>query len=313
MGTNIPPKVSVVMSVFNGEKYLREAMDSILTQTFTDFEFIIINDGSTDRTREILESYVDPRIRLYHQQNMGLTKSLNKGLSFAKGDYLARQDGDDISYPERLSYQVNFLDSNKNIGLIGTFASFINSKGEEFNIWKPPWEHEGIKKHLMITNCFCHGSVMFRKDCLDTVGYYREKFKYSQDYDLWIRISEQYRVANINEILYKNRRSSSTITRKRLPLQLNFHLLAIELAKERMGKGTDSLHEINDNIEMCLKKKFRLNKSEINKFKSCIYMQQFVESFKTKNYYSGIIFWVKAFIFEARKYKIELLLRKIID
>jgi hypothetical protein len=98
-----------------------------------------------------------------------------------------------------------------------------------------------------------------------------------------------------------------------LPLQLNFHLLAIELAKERMGKGTDSLHEINDNIEMCLKKKFRLNKSEINKFKSCIYMQQFVESFKTKNYYSGIIFWVKAFIFEARKYKIELLLRKIID
>ena len=119
------PKISVVMAVYNGEKYLREAIDSILNQTFKDFEFIIVNDGSTDRTREILESFIDPRIVLIHQEHMGLTKSLNRGIALAKGKYIARQDADDISMAERLEKQFNFLESHENVALLGTAGHII--------------------------------------------------------------------------------------------------------------------------------------------------------------------------------------------
>jgi len=115
------PKISVIMSVYNGEKYLREAIESILNQTFRDFEFIIINDGSTDKTSEILSSYNDPRIVIINnKRNIGLTKSLNKGLKMVKGEYIARQDADDVSLPERLERMVNFLDMNRDVGLLGS-------------------------------------------------------------------------------------------------------------------------------------------------------------------------------------------------
>jgi glycosyltransferase involved in cell wall biosynthesis len=123
------PKVSVVMSVYNNESYIREAVESVLNQSFKDFEFIIINDGSTDRTREILTSYTDERIRLFDQENRGLTISLNRGLSLAKGSYIARMDGDDISDPERFAEEVRFLEQNEKIGLIGTYAHRIDEQG----------------------------------------------------------------------------------------------------------------------------------------------------------------------------------------
>ncbi len=125
------PKVSVIMSVYNGDKYLREAIESILNQTFTDFEFIIVNDGSTDNSLEIIESYDDERIKtINNKKNIGLTKSLNKALKFAKGKYIARQDADDVSLPNRFEKQVEYLDSHPEVALVGTSVYLIDENGK---------------------------------------------------------------------------------------------------------------------------------------------------------------------------------------
>jgi glycosyltransferase involved in cell wall biosynthesis len=196
------------MSVYNGEKYLREAIESILAQTFIDFNFLIINDGSTDGTKEILENYNDSRIKLINnKKNIGLTKSLNKGLKLARGEYIARQDADDISMPERLEKEVSFLDHNKNTALVGTYYYMINEKGKTLNTIKPLKKSEEIKIGLLKGNQFGHGSVMFRAECVKEVGYYREELGPVEDYDLWLRISDRYNIATIPEQLYKWRHS----------------------------------------------------------------------------------------------------------
>jgi glycosyltransferase involved in cell wall biosynthesis len=205
------PKISVVMSVYNGETYLREAIDSILNQTFTDFEFIIINDGSTDHAKQILESYSDPRIRLLHQENIGLTKSLNKGLKIATGEYIARMDADDISLSERFSRQVNYLDNNLHVGLIGSRYLQIDEKGvEQFEI-QVPIGKENILNHLLLSgSAFCHSSMMFRKLLAQKAGFYDEAMRYAQDYDFGIRMFELCEVANFPEILQKWRYNTSS-------------------------------------------------------------------------------------------------------
>jgi len=240
------PKVTVLMSVYNGEKYLKEAIDSILGQTFKDFEFIIINDGSTDKTREILESYNDPRIKLINnKKNIGLTKSLNKGLRLARGEYIARQDSDDFSMPERLEKEVLFLDHNENIALVGTYYYMINEKGKILNTIKPSIKNEEIKSKLLNGNQFGHGSVMFRKKCIQEVGYYREEAGPVEDYDLWLRISDRYNIANIPVPLYKWRINVKSVSVTKKVLQDKYALLAIELAKERKRFGKDKLQSLN--------------------------------------------------------------------
>ena len=170
------PRISIVMSVYNGEKYLREAVNSILNQTFKDFEFIIINDGSTDGTREILESYNDPRIILIHKGNMGLTQSLNKGIALAKGKYIARQDADDISLPERLEKQIEFLERNEKVALLGTAIEIIDEIGNYLQTIKPPTDDSSIRKGIKQNNYFCHGSVIFKRQGFFELGGYREFF-----------------------------------------------------------------------------------------------------------------------------------------
>jgi glycosyltransferase involved in cell wall biosynthesis len=284
------------MSVYNGEKYLRDAIESILNQTFTSFEFIIINDGSTDSTPTILNSYTDPRIRLLHQNNEGLTKALNKGLESATGTYIARQDADDISIPKRFENQIDFMNKNPDIALIGTFVSAIDENGNEFGRWKYPEDNNEIKKRIIKENIFCHGSVMFRRECLASVGAYREAFYTAQDYDLWLRISEKYNMANIPCYLYKLRRSTQSITRKKLDQQINNHLLAIELAKERKSAGNDSLEKINMmEIVHCLKNRFKIPYSEIRKQRSMFYFSYCAESFRLKDINNALILWLKSF------------------
>jgi glycosyltransferase involved in cell wall biosynthesis len=248
---NNNPKISVIMSVHNGETYLRESVESILDQTYRDFEFLIVDDGSVDRTGEILASYKDRRIKIITQRNQGLTPSLNKAIQLARGEYIARQDADDRSSLHRLEREFEFMQVHTDVSLVGTHVSFINKDGKEFGSWKPPESHGEIRKCLLEEgNAFCHGSVMIRKACLEDVGFYREAFEYTQDYDLWLRISEKYRVENIPDIFYQFRRGPKTISRKKLSRQLDFHLLAVALAKERERNGRDSLDEISTkNIE----------------------------------------------------------------
>jgi glycosyltransferase involved in cell wall biosynthesis len=306
------PKVSIIMSVYNGEKYLREAIDSILRQTFNKYEFIIINDGSTDKTKNILEEYSDSRIRLYHHENIGLTRSLNKGLKIAKGRYIARQDADDISLPERLSHQVKYLDENHDIGLVGSHVAFIDKMGREINIWKTPVNNNEIKRTFRKRNSFCHGAVMFRKECMKKVGSYREKILYAQDYDYWVRISEHYKTANLDKILYKNRRTSASISRNKLSKQLNFHLLIQQLMKEREKKGYDSLELIDTgNVLNELKKKYGITNTEVKKFKSNHFLRKFSESIESHDLTDALDLWLKSLVLEPKKWKIRLLFEKL--
>ena len=236
------PKVSVVMSVYNGAEHLREAVESILNQTFTDFEFIIVDDGSADSTWDILKSYEDPRIVLArNRENIGLTKSLNEGLGMMKGDYIARQDADDVSLPERLGEQVAVLDDEQGVGLVCSSFVEMNHEGQEVGtVILPAKDHE-IMDYLLRWNCLCHGAVMFRRECVARIGVYRDEFQFAQDYDLWLRIAERYKVANLSRPLYKRRISPGIISIIHRQAQDEYARLAIELAEERARRGRDRL------------------------------------------------------------------------
>lgn len=209
------PTVSIIMSVFNGQDYLKECIDSILDQTYRDFEFIIINDGSDDQTSEIVKEYHDSRIRAFNQENLGLTKSLNKAISFSLGNYVARIDADEIAMPNRLAAQVEFLDSNPDIGLVGSFYLNTNSSGQLLHkIETPVWDKD-IRKALQKANVIGHGSVMIRKEVFNNVGLYNEAFKYVQDFELWGRVCKSYKMHNLPEYLLKRRITDKSLSSDR--------------------------------------------------------------------------------------------------
>jgi len=205
------------MSVYNGEKYLREAIESILNQTFDDFEFLIVDDGSTDKTLEILREYAkkDSRIKvIVNQGNIGLTKSLNKAIREAKGEYIARQDADDVSMPERLEKQIEFLERNLEIGMVGTFYYEISGEGRIIRRKVMPKDNKELRRTLIRYNPFFHGSVMIKREVFSKVGLYNENFKRAQDYELWFRIANSYKLANVPEFLTKRRYIKEMISYK---------------------------------------------------------------------------------------------------
>ncbi len=217
------PIVSVLMAVYNGEKYLREAVDSILNQTFSDYEFIIVNDGSTDGTSAILENYArrDTRIRLVcNEKNLGLTVSLNKGLKLANGEFVARMDSDDISMPERFEKQVSYLRTHKECLAVGSRIISIDADGDPICREQQGSSHEEIEK-MLLRGCggMAHPAVMFRRETIAALGGYREQFRAAQDVDLWLRLAERGRLANLQECLLKYRRSFKAVSLKDFDLQ----------------------------------------------------------------------------------------------
>ena len=215
-------KLTVLMPVYNGQRFLREAIESILVQTLSDFEFLIINDGSTDSSREIILSFDDPRIRLVdNPTNTGLTKSLNRGLRLSKGEYIARQDSDDISYPKRLEREVQFLDTHPEVALLGTSARAIDEKGkpQKVNLLRIPVSLLAIRWYLMFQNPFIHSSVMFRRNIIyEKLSGYDESFRRAQDYELWSRTARSYKVENLSDVLIDHRfEYGSTVSRLQLP------------------------------------------------------------------------------------------------
>ena len=209
----LQPKISVVMPVHNGQKHIEAAIKSVLTQTYQNFEFIIIDDASTDQTLETLRNLNDPRIRLYRNRaNLGLTKSLNRGVGYAKGTYIARMDADDISLPHRFDIQVTFLENNPDHALVGSSYYKIDDVGQIVTLVEVLTDSSAIRKGLKKQNWFGHGSVMMRKRAFIDVGGYDENFEFSQDYDLWIRLGEKYKLGNIEEPLYCWRSSATGIS-----------------------------------------------------------------------------------------------------
>ena len=202
------PRVSVVMSVFNGEPYVGQAIGSILAQTFHDFEFIIVDDGSTDSSPMILETFAkkDVRIRLLRNySNSGIIASLNKAFRAAKGEYIARQDADDISLPERLACQVKFLNEKQHIGVAGTWMVNIDQSGQRRIIWKTPLNHCLIKWSLLFSTSIAHATVMMRRSLLEKEDPYRAEMTHAEDYDLWSRLSERTQMANVPFCYYLRR------------------------------------------------------------------------------------------------------------
>jgi len=215
MKSEYAPKVTVLMSVYNGEKYLREAIDSILNQTFKKFEFLIINDGSTDKTAEILQSYQDLRIRVINnEKNIGLTKSLNKGLKLAKGEYVARMDADDISMPNRLDTQYAYMKSNPDLAICASSYKQIDENGDTKEITRRYLECERLYYFLTFTNCLAHSTVFFRKSIILGVNGYNDKLMQAQDYDLWYRVSRMSKVVQIDKVLLKLRVHQNNISSK---------------------------------------------------------------------------------------------------
>jgi len=223
------PKISVVMSVYNAEEHIEASIQSILGQSFKGFEFLIVNDGSTDSTFSKLQKFakIDSRITLLNQENIGLTKSLVKAIKLSKGRYIARMDADDVSTNNRFVFQLRYLEKYPAVGMIGSCVQIIDSLGRKQSNKKLPQSNNIIKRRLKYGNQFVHGSVMFARDVYFAVGGYDEYFRYSQDYDLWLRISKISQCANHPDYLYLLRVHDCSISNKNSDSQLDFAVDAI--------------------------------------------------------------------------------------
>lgn len=210
------PAVSVILPAYNCEKFIGKAIQSVLQQTFTDFELIIINDGSTDNTRSVIQTFHDQRILyLENPGNQGLISTLNNAITYAKGKYIARMDGDDISLSERLAKQKVFLDANENITVVASTIEFINEQEEKTGVWELDRQTitpEQIKKAILTQNCIAHPSVMMRSEIMKQLKY-MENQKNIEDYDLWLRLLNRgYKIAKLDEPLLLYRIHDSSIT-----------------------------------------------------------------------------------------------------
>jgi glycosyltransferase involved in cell wall biosynthesis len=234
------PLVSVLMSVHNDLQYLRESVDSILNQTFSDFEFILIDDGSTDGSGDFLKSLQDPRVKLLvNHSNIGLTASLNFGLDLARGKYLARMDADDISEPQRLERQVNFLESHSQIGIVGCSRHLIDEDGKTVAIAPAIEDDLSIRWKCLMGNPFAHPTVMIRRQVLlDNALRYDPSFRTAQDYELWTRLLPCTQAANIAEPLLRYRLRNG-ISRVSKAQQVANHDRIIRLAIQRLLPGFD--------------------------------------------------------------------------
>lgn len=215
------PRVTVLMPVYNGEKYLNEAMDSILSQTFADFEFLILNDGSTDNSVATIQSYGDPRIRLVHNvANLGLIATLNRGIEMARGEYVARMDCDDISLPGRLAKQVAFMDRHQDMGVCGTW--YVCFGAETPHISRLPAAADEIRISLLFNSMIAHPTACIRRSFFVSNNLlYDHDYQHAEDYDLWSRALEHCNLANIPEVLLSYRIHAAQVTQKHTAIMQN--------------------------------------------------------------------------------------------
>jgi glycosyltransferase EpsE len=209
-------KISIILPVFNAEKYLLECLQSIENQTYTNWELVIINDGSMDNSDSIIVDFIQKlpnKVQYFHlKENYGTPYGLNLGIQHAKGEYIARIDNDDIMLPNRLEVQFVFLENHLDIGIVGSYAIDINERGEFIQLRTVPINNQSIKA-LLLKDCpMIHPSVMIRKDILTHSVAYQNKYRYAEDYDLWIRLADKTQFANLPEPLIKRRVHSHQIT-----------------------------------------------------------------------------------------------------
>ncbi|HLJ87008.1 MAG TPA: glycosyltransferase [Candidatus Angelobacter sp.] len=239
------PRVSILLPVHNGAPYLKGCLDSLWAQSFEQFECLALNDGSTDETEEILSRVRDPRLVHVPLRRCGLTKTLNTGLEMARGEFIARQDVDDFSMPDRLKVQVRALEASPRLTLVGSDALAINSRGRVIRkIVFPVVHREIVERLLVLNNPFAHTAIMFRKDPILRCGGYREIIFKAEDYDLYLRLSEGHELANIHKPLVKVLCSMESVScSDQQGQQFKSSVLALVSALSRRGHAKDPLEE----------------------------------------------------------------------
>lgn len=228
-----PPGISVLMTAYNAMPYLESAVDSILKQTYSNFEFVIVNDGSVDGTQEYLNSVQDPRIRVFHEINRGTAGASNFGLSHCNGKYVARMDADDVSMPTRLEKQFEFMESNPEVSLVGTQTQLL---GEKELGMKPamPLEHDEIFDALKkLNHGIAHGSCMYRNRLIQQMGGYWDTHRTFDDWDMFLKMGEVGRLANLPELLYQYRLLAQGLVGSRLGEMRQYYWYAIECSERR--------------------------------------------------------------------------------
>ncbi|AZI35881.1 putative glycosyltransferase [Caenibius tardaugens NBRC 16725] len=238
------PTLSVAMSVYNGERFLAEAIESILAQSFADFEFLILDDGSTDSSRAIIERYAarDPRIRPFVRENRGLIVSLNQLIDEAHAPLIARMDADDISLPHRFERQIAFLKAHPDYGVVGTWTEDIDENGDSYpvNGAEHPVDHAGLLR--AIAQCeplLCHPVVMFRRDIVQAVGGYHAAFRHCEDLDLWLRLANRTQMASIPERLIRYRHYPHQVSSRHAVEQQTGAAIARMAYRERLAGRPD--------------------------------------------------------------------------
>jgi len=229
------------MSTHNDEAFVGEAVASILGQTFADFELIVVDDGSTDGTAQVLGGFADPRLQVVRQDNTGLTRALNAALARARGEYIARQDADDRSAPNRLEAQVQFLDAHAHAALVGCQAAVIDEDGDRIGAVAVETDPGRIDAQLPVENQFVHGALMMRRALLQAGGGYRETFRYAQDYDLVLRWQGGGILANLPQELYAHRLRGDMVSLRHRHEQLAYAELARSLWRQRQERGEDDV------------------------------------------------------------------------
>lgn len=271
------PEISIIMSVFNGARYLDGSVSSILNQSFANFEFIIIDDASEDNSSSIIKKFAsqDQRIKIIkNDRNLGLTCSLNRGLKIARGKYIARQDADDLSLPERLRVQYSYLENRLKIFLVGSSAVLIDGQGKKIGHCLKKDNPQKTAQTLARRNCVLHPSIMFRNPHTNPLfesedsseserpkaddrgiypptytiggGMYREKFYYAQDYDLYLTLlTHGKKITNLPQCLIKYRYYRGSLSFKNLKIQKRFAQKAREFYNQRLKLRQDEYHLFN--------------------------------------------------------------------
>ena len=227
------PPITVIMAVHNGAPFVQESIQSILTQTFKHFEFLIIDDGSTDNSLEILDSTRDSRVTiLSNKTRETLPRALNKCLAQVKTEFVARQDADDLSEPDRLQKQIDFLQSHPEVALVSSCAHLIDDNGQVIGVTNCPGD---VTESFRVMNPIVHGSVMLRRQVLQAVGGYDEFFEKSQDYELWMRIDRRAAIAIVPDRLYKKRIHLGNLAPSNVEKALLYQMINVKTAKGELS------------------------------------------------------------------------------
>lgn len=245
------PSVSVIMPVYNAAPYLKQAMNSILEQSFRDFELILMNDGSTDASESIIQSYTDKRIRYISQANAGVAKALNKAIELATGKYIWRHDADDSSLPDKLEKQVAFLETNGNYSLCATQVAFMTEGGKIAWSFRQPGneyfrdeDYRDVERsHFNPYSPITHATVLVRTEVMKQMGGYRTSFQTAEDVDLWLRILQHHKAAVLNDCNYFVRLNRTSATQKHGWKNEFFRNLAFTFYEQRIQTGTDDLQK----------------------------------------------------------------------